>query len=142
MNVKIMLNKDEEIKRLAQDPEVQIRIKNAIVDEVARRAAKAVGAELEPFIDGKVRELLFSNPKADFDRKLRPDVKKELEKYVSESMFPKIRSVADEMSDKFDKEMSDMLETYKKLFATYDVEKMVSSAAERFIKDRLSGRAI
>ena len=68
MNIKIMLNKDEEITRLAQDPEVQIRIKNAIVDEVARRTVKAVGAELEPFIDNKVKELLFSNPKAVFDK--------------------------------------------------------------------------
>ena len=50
--------------------------------------------------------------------------------------------MADGMSDKFDKEMADMLELYKKLFAKYDVEKMVSSAAERFIKDRLSGRGL
>jgi len=141
MNIKIMLNKDEEITKLAQDPEVQIRIKNAIVDEVARRTVKAVGAELEPFICDKVRELLFSNPKAVFDRTLRPEVKAEMETYISASITSKIRDVADGMSDKFDKEMSDMLELYKKSFAKFDVEKLVSSAAERFIKDRLSGRS-
>lgn len=139
MNIKIMLNKDEEITRLAQDPEVQIRIKNAIVDEVAERAAKEMEGDLVEYIDNKVRALLFSNPNARYDRELRTDVKKELDKYISESMLPRIRDVANGMSEKFDKEMSDMLELYKKMFAKYDVEKLLSSAAERFIKDRLSG---
>lgn len=45
-SVKIMLNDRDAILELAKDPEVEAKVKAAIVDEVGKRAAKAAQAAL------------------------------------------------------------------------------------------------
>lgn len=53
--VKIMLNDKSSIEELAKDPEVQVRIKTAIVDEIGKRAAKAAQAALDKSVENAVR---------------------------------------------------------------------------------------
>lgn len=137
MNIKIMLNKDEEITRLAQDPEVQIKIKNAIVDAVAARTVKAIRTILEDQITRAASGAVFNNPDS-YSRKLKPEVEKQIKKVVDDEISIKIIKIADGAFDGFDTRMREMLEKYERDFSRYDVEEMLQKAADRFFRERMS----
>ena len=95
--VKMMFNDRDAILELAKDPEVQAKIKVAIVDEVAKRAAKAAQAALEKAIADAVDQELdkFNCPSAKdpnnlFTRAgiwgqrvtLKPDVREKIRDHV------------------------------------------------------------
>ena len=94
--IKIMLNDQQSIEELAKDPEIQVKIKAAIVDEVAKRAAKAAQAVLEKTIESAVDLELdrfnfpsARNPNNWFTRDsawhrptLKPDVREKIRDHV------------------------------------------------------------
>lgn len=137
MNIKIMLNKDEEITRLAQDPEVQIKIKNAIVDAVAARTVKAIRNILEDQITRAASGAVFNNPDS-YSRKLKPEVEKQIKKVVDDEISVKIFETARDAFDEFDTRMKQMLKDYEHDFSTYNVEEMLQKAADRFFRERMS----
>lgn len=57
-SIKIMLNDKAEIERLAADPDVKIKIKKAIVDEVLKRTVKALNDEILDAISREVRSIV------------------------------------------------------------------------------------
>lgn len=79
----LLLQDKEVIKELACDPEIQIKIKNSIVDEVKRRAAKGIDSISEDLTKALKEELFekagfFSTPR------LKPAIKKLLENNIEE----------------------------------------------------------
>ena len=79
----LLLQDKEVIKELACDPETQIKIKNSIVDEVKKRAAKGIDSISEDLTKALKEELFekvgyFSTPR------LKPAIKKLLENNIEE----------------------------------------------------------
>lgn len=57
-NVKIMINDREGVEKIAADPDVQIRIKDALVDGIAKRTVKAIQGEIEKEISNEIYKAL------------------------------------------------------------------------------------
>lgn len=147
--VKIMLNDRESILELAKDPEVQAKIKAALVDEVAKRAAKAVQAALEKSIETAV-----SNAMYDFLRATPPnDVVKRVDLcgnvQLSDKLKKKIRdTVNDHLTlaafdyvEKFpeNEQLREALQHQVEYAKTLDVKKMLYQAVEKLARDKFGG---
>lgn len=137
MNIKLMLNKDEEIKKLAKDPEVQIRIKASIVDEIARRAVKAVQAEAGETIDRTVRKAV-TDPKTYLTR-LPKDIRVEIENQAKRSVA---KAIIDETSDIMEKEFYSILRRrIKSCLATIDkmdLKLILEDSVKSMLKSKFS----
>lgn len=149
MNVKIMLNKDEEIKRLAADPAIELRIKNAIIDGVGKRVAKALGDE------GMER----------ITRECRKALHEELERqgFIKRGSWMRSMEISNDLRDAIRQEAKSLLsmaiqncvnETFNSMGRTtvemmvasriqelekMDCNKAIADAADRVIRSRLSG---
>jgi hypothetical protein len=135
MNVKIMLNKDEEIKELAKDPEVQLKIKAAIVDGIGTRAVKAVQKELTHDIDEAVR-------KAVYDRRwygLKDSVKKDIEKRAEQAVDYAIASkLCDIMENEFYSRLRKKADEYAADIDKMDVASIVEKKLKEILEHKLS----
>lgn len=100
----LLLQDKEVIKELACDPEIQIKIKNSIVDEVKRRASKGIDAVMNDVIK-QVESELFENV-GYFGKRLKPGIQKLLEKniedIVTESVLDKKQEIARTISESMD----------------------------------------
>ena len=135
MNVKIMLNKDEEIKELAKDPEVQLKIKAAIVDGIGTRAVKAVQKELTHDIDEAVR-------KAVYDRGwygLKDSVKKDIEKRVEQAVdYAITMKLCDIMENEFYSRLRKKADEYAAEIDKMDVAPIVEKKLKEILERKLS----
>lgn len=93
MNIKIMLNKDEEIKKLAKDPEIQVKIKAAIVDGIGTRAIKAVQKELASDINEAVIKAVYDRRFFYLKDSVQKDIEKHAEQAVNNAITMKIRDI-------------------------------------------------
>jgi len=100
----LLLQDKEVIKELACDPEIQIKIKNSIVDEVKRRASKGIDAVMNDVIK-QVESELFEKV-GYFGKRLKPGIQKLLEKniedIVTESVLDKKQEIARTISESMD----------------------------------------
>lgn len=134
MNVKIMLNKDEEIKELAKDPEVQLKIKAAIIDGIGTRAAKAVQKELTHDIDEAVR-------KAVYDRGfgLKESVEKDIERRVEREVGYAITTkLCDIMEKEFYSIVRKKAEDYVAEIDRMDLKSIVERITKEILERKLS----
>lgn len=101
----LLLQDKEVIKELACDPEIQIKIKNSIVDEVKRRASKGIDSISEDFTIA-LKEELFEKTGYYSTPRLKPAIKKLLEKniedIVTESVLDKKLEIARTISESMD----------------------------------------
>ncbi len=93
MNVKIMLNKDEEIKELAKDPEVQVKIKTAIIDGIGTRAIKAIHKELARDIDSAVMKAVYDRGWCKLKDSVIKDIEKRAEAAVDDAITTKLSNI-------------------------------------------------
>ena len=134
MNIKIMLNKDEEIKELAKDPEVQVKIKAAIIDGVGARAAKAIQKELAPDIYRTVRETVYSSGFG-----LKDSVKKDIEKHVEKAVDHAITTkLVDIMEKEFSSVVRKKADEYVKGIDRMDLTSIVEKKVKEIIERKLS----
>lgn len=150
--VKVMLNDRDAILELAKDPEVQAKIKIAIVDEVAKRAAKAAQAALETTIAGAVdREVAkFNCPSARdpnnlFTRAgvwgehvtLKPDVQKKIRDHVREALTRQMDELVNASPGMAEvkRELAEQVANVKAM----NVEEMLRAEIERVVRKRFGG---
>lgn len=60
--IKVILNDEKTIVELAKDPDVLVRIKDAIIDGVSRRVAKTIGSELEDRVRSSIQRRSPTSP--------------------------------------------------------------------------------
>lgn len=116
--VKVIINGKDAIERIAADPDCQIRIKDALVDQVAKRALKAINAELAGVIQDAADEVVskMTNPEEDnglFVRRknthwpeLSDDLLAKIKKAVRSEVFHTVREAI---------EQSDILKEYREV---------------------------
>ena len=132
MNVKIMLNKDEEIKELAKDPEVQIKIKAAIIDEIGERAVKAVQKELTPDINEAVMKAVYEKGWCRLKDSVKNDIDKRAEEAVGYAIVSKLCDIMEnEFYSRLRKKANECVEEINRMDIASIVEKKVKEILER-----------
>lgn len=132
MNVKIMLNKDEEIKELAKDPEVQVKIKAAIIDGIGTRVVKAVQKELAHDIDKAVMKAVYSGNWCKLKDSVIKDIEKRAEAAVDDAITMKLAKIMEkEFYSIVRKRAEEYVELINRIDLTSIVEKKVKEILER-----------
>lgn len=144
MNIKIMLNKDEEIKRLAADPEIEIKIKNAILDGVGKRVAKTIDKEALKNVEGTCRRYMevmlkergieynFYTPK--IPKWLSDKIQKKVEDLLTIGIENCVRQTFDEMAKtQIEIAVAGKLQE----LASIDPTAEIKAAADRIIRQKL-----
>ena len=134
MNIKIMLNKDEEIKELAKDPKVQVKIKAAIVDGIGTRAIKAVQKELTPDIDSAVMKAVYNREWYRLKDSVKKDIENHVEKAVNSAITTKI---ADIMGKEFYSIVRKRAEEYVEKINRMDLTSIVEQKAREILERKL-----
>lgn len=138
MTIKMMLNKDEEIKRLAQDPEVQIRIKDAIVDAIAKRAVKAIDCiEVREAINKTLKETLLDD-KPSLWPPLREDIAKRVATTAKDALDERLLGILRDTLPEYETQFRKILDEHLKGVEKLDFAAMAQKAVDRFIAGRLS----
>lgn len=135
MNIKIMLNKDAEINELAKDPDVQVKIKAAIVDGIGTRAVKAVQKELASDINEAVRKAVYEDNTFNLKDSVKEDIKKRVEQAVSFAITTKI---CDIMEKEFYSIVREKAESYVKQIDRMDIKAIVAGMAAKILERKLS----
>ena len=151
--VKMMFNDKEAVLELAKDPEVQAKIKAAIVDEVAKRAAKAAQAALEKTIADAVDQELnkFNCPSAKdpnnlFTRSgmwgqhvmLKPDVQEKIRDHVRAALSEQMDTIVNSLPemDEVRRELAEQVANVKSM----NVEEMLKAEIERVVQKKFGGK--
>lgn len=149
--VKMMFNDRDAILELAKDPEVQAKIKAAIVDEVGKRAAKAAQATLEKTIENVVDLELakFNHPSAKNPNNwfTRDSVwnRVTLKSDVREKIRDRIRVALTEQMDELVNSLPEMAEVKRELaeqaanVKAMNVREMLKGEIERVVRNRFGG---
>lgn len=104
----LILNDPALIAEIAKDPEVQIRIKDAIIDGIGKRAVKLLNANAEiasvtstigQAISKEIRERLTNG------ESWRPTLKTEYKKIVEETLKDYVKTAALEISKEYSNEI-------------------------------------
>lgn len=136
MTIKIMLNKDEEINKLALDPEVQLKIKAAIMDAIASRAVKAVekDAALKQFIEEKVHDILYDRERWGC---LNDATSKKIEEYVKRNVENAIFDMSMDEKEKYIAQFRKALDERIKALDEIDVKEVFANAVDRYIRNKM-----
>lgn len=138
MTVKLMLNKDEEIKRLAQDPEVQIKIKEAIVDAIAKRTVKALdNAEIREAIDKTLKAALLCD-KPLWHPPLKEDVAKRIETAAKDALDTRLHEILVDALPGYEAKFRQILDGHLKEIEKLDFAAMAQRAVDRFVAAKFS----
>lgn len=129
----LMLQDREVIKELARDPEIQVKIKNSIVDEVKRRSAKGIDA-ITNDLSKVLKEEFFDSVGYFHTPKLKPAIKKLLERNIDEIVS---EAVLDE-KNKIDNLVKEALIEYsaaiRAKLAEIDIDKVIREEAAKIIE--------
>lgn len=138
MTVKLMLNKDEEIKRLAQDPEVQIKIKEAIVDAIAKRAVKAVDClEVRDAIDRTLKKTLLDD-KPSLWPPLKESVAERVATTAKNALDERLHEILVEALPGYEVKFRQILDEHLKEIEKLDFAAMAQRAVDRFVAAKFS----
>lgn len=138
--VKIMLNDKESIGELARDPEVQIRIKEAIIDEIGKRVVKIFRADLDDAIRLEVQSFtrpskaneVFGKPSWGSEPVLSAKMKTEVEEFVRTKVRREIDTVVREFNA--NAEYIEAFKRRKEEIEAYDFD----AAIQKFIARKLA----
>lgn len=127
-----ILNKDEEIKELAKDPEVQLKIKVAIIDGIGKLAVKAVQKELSPDIDSAVMKAVYDRGWCKIKDSVNKDIEKRAEQAVEYAITMKLADIMEkEFYSIVRKRAEEYVESINRIDLTSIVEKKVKEILER-----------
>lgn len=136
--ITILLQDITTISELAKDPDVQIKIKDAIIDGVKRRSLKSM-----QIIENKLhRELYDELFDKTWQRGLKQQYKKDLQKVAEETVKNVIREDSDWWADFIRKEIDDFKESVKLKIASIDLDEIITKEVRSIIDAKLSRRII
>lgn len=146
-SVKIMLNDRDAILELAKDPEVEAKVKAAIVDEVGKRAAKAaqaaLGTAIANVVDQEIRKFTMPSrrdPNNLFTQDtwgivtLKPAVVNQIREHVRAELTRQVWDAVDEFPEK--EEIRKELRKQVNFVKSADVNKILRESVEKVVKDK------
>ena len=151
MNIKMMLNDKSAIEELAKDPEIQMRIKDAIVDDIAKRAAKAAEAALNKTISAAVEEAMHRfmttyMGSADVIKSVSAygsiTLSDKLKKKIQDQVDTALTYAAFDYAEKFPEndELKKALQRQVDHANKADVDKMIRESVDRIVADKFGGK--
>ena len=133
--VKIMLNDAEEIRKLAEDPDVQVKIKEAIIDAIGKRAAKTLNDEVRNHVDDIVRSFVYPGLGYRMSEQVRKDIEKQVKDAVHLQIFETLSDMLEtEFLSQLRKSISARIDEVK----NYDIEKILQNAATKLLERKLT----
>ena len=100
----LILNDPELIAEIAKDPEVQIRIKDAIIDGIGKRAVKLLNANAEiASVTSSIGQAISKQIKEQITNgeSWRPTLKTEYKKIIEETLKDYVKTAALEISKEY-----------------------------------------
>lgn len=136
--ITILLQDITTISELAKDPEVQIKIKDAIIDGVKRRSLKSMQI-IEDKLHRELYDELFDKT---WQRGLKQQYKKDLQKVAEDTVKNVIREDSDWWADFIRQEIDDFKESVKLKIASIDLDEIIRKEVRSIIDAKLSRRII
>lgn len=134
MNVKLMLNDAKEIRKLAEDPDVQVKIKEAIIDAIGKRAAKTLNGELGDHVDDAIRSFIYPSGGYRLSDEIKDRIKRQIEDAIRMQLY-------DTTSDILEKEFYSPLRTALSArlaeIKDCDIAKVLQNAATKLLERKL-----
>lgn len=140
--ITIILQDKETIKELAKDPDVQIKIKDAVIDGIGKRASKIANLsdDIIHKLEEDIRNYFTESDNSMWKNRnvLKPEFKELIRKEVNNAFN---LSVSKELLD-MHKIINNRLDEIKTIIMDritngLNLEKIVSDAAEKVIKEKL-----
>lgn len=140
--ITIILQDKETIKELAKDPDVQIKIKDAVIDGIGKRATKIANLsdDIIHKLEEDIRNYFTESEKSTwgFNKVLKPEFKELIHKEANNAFS---LSVSEELLD-MHKIINERLDEIKLIIMDritngLNLEKIVSDAAEKVIREKL-----
>ena len=142
-----MLNDRDAILELAKDPEIEAKVKAAIVDEVGKRAAKAaqaaLGTAIANVVDQEIRKFTMPSrrdPNNLFTQNtwgivtLKPAVVDKIREHVRAELTRQVWDAVDEFPEK--EEIRKELRKQVDFVKSADVNKILRESVEKVVKDK------
>lgn len=146
-SIKVMLNDRDAILELAKDPEIEAKVKAAIVDEVGKRAAKAaqaaLGTAIANVVDQEIRKFTMPSrrdPNNLFTQNtwgivtLKPAVVDKIREHVRAELTRQVWDAVDEFPEK--EEIRKELRKQVDFVKSADVNKILRESVEKVVKDK------
>ena len=140
--ITIILQDKETIKELAKDPDVQIKIKDAVLDGIGKRASKIANLsdDIIHKLEEDIRDYFTETDNSMWNRRnvLKPEFKELIHKEANNAFN---LSVSKELLD-MHKIINERLDEIKliimdRITNSLNLEKIVSDAAEKVIREKL-----
>lgn len=133
--ITILLQDKQTIENLAADPEVQIRIKDAILDGIGKRAAK-ISNVTNAIISASKKEI----QREFFNETYRFELKEEWKRAIKEQARTAFNELVNEELQKGSNEIKENVRVWKadvlKKLKEYNIEKDIRDVAELVIRDK------
>ena len=139
--ITILLQDKDIIKELAEDPEVQIKIKNAILDGIGKRALKISNVS-DKIIDlgkAEIEDYFFSKVDGYWQNKfqLKDEWKNEIHEQVKFAFYNLLNNEIQDLKHVIQKKINEVKEEMINSINSYDLEKLLIKTAENVIKEKL-----
>lgn len=132
----LLLQDKESVMELAKDPEVQIRIKDAIIDGIKHRYLKNFNVVDDKIKEAMIRELFDSPYQARFREKYQDKIK--------EGVKPVVNDIISEAQTtcfaKIDEAFSDLHTMLRNHLEQLDLETLIREEAQKIIERKFRAR--
>jgi hypothetical protein len=141
--ITIMLGDKDAILELAQDPDVQIKVKDAIAAAAAKMAGKGINDAL-PDIVRKVAEKIDAEVlvrRTAYNYSLSDTYKKLIKDEVDKAVNKIITDAVEEAMQTYHDEITEKIERYKAYLdgrmEGIDIDSIVNSRVDKYLRDRV-----
>jgi hypothetical protein len=141
--ITIMLGDKDAILELAQDPDVQIKVKDAIAAAAAKMAGKGINDAL-PDIIRKVAEKIDAEVlvrRTAYNYSLSDTYKKLIKDEVDKAVNKIITDAVEEAMQTYHDEITEKIERYKAYLdgrmEGIDIDSIVNSRVDKYLRDRV-----
>ena len=132
----IVLQDKQTIEKLAADPEVQIRIKDSIIDGIGKRSAKLLNITND-IVNSAKREIKTEFFGSNYGNVFTDEYKK----LINEQAKSALNHLVSEELKECSKEINNAIRSWKseilKKLEEYDIEKDIREVAEKVITEKL-----
>lgn len=141
--ITIMLGDKDAILELAQDPDVQIKVKDAIAAAAAKMAGKGINDALPDLVE-KVAEQIDAEVlvrRSSYNYSLSDKYKKLIKDEVDKAVNKIITDAVEEAMQTYHDEITEKIERYKEYLEErmegIDIDSIVNSRVDKYLRDRV-----
>ena len=141
--ITIMLGDKDAILELAQDPDVQIKVKDAIAAAAAKMAGKGIN-DAFPDLVNKVAEQIDAEVlvrRSSYNYSLSDKYKKLIKDEIDKAVNKIITDAVEEAMQTYHDEITEKIERYKEYLEermdSIDINSIVNSRVDKYLRDRV-----